>query len=353
MKDLISVIIPVYNAEKYLAKCIESILTQTYEKFELILVDDGAKDNSGKICDEYAAKDERIKVIHKKNGGVSSARNTGIESAKGEFIAFVDSDDWLEENSLEILHREITMENADLAAGAFVRIVRKGRQRHDFKTALYSGDQIAENIVQFIRLLGGTVWAKLFRRDIIINEGLLFNPEIPLGEDSVFLMTYVQFCKKIILKDELVYAYNCMVLNSAVCKFYQDYDKYTACVYTAAKGVVEKSNLDMNEKKRLFYGLANRFCCLVVNYYLTNCTQNEALKKKMREIVSSYEVSTEMECFTDSGTKLFSYDEFVLFAEKNIDAFFELYKRNLLKKSPLRYMKRRLRPALKKLGLIR
>ena len=97
MDDLISVIVPVYNVENYIAQCIESVIKQTYTKFEIILVNDGSKDNSGKICDEYALKDERIKVIHKENAGVSSARNVGIKQSKGQWITFIDSDDWVEE----------------------------------------------------------------------------------------------------------------------------------------------------------------------------------------------------------------------------------------------------------------
>ncbi|MBQ3194486.1 MAG: glycosyltransferase [Oscillospiraceae bacterium] len=95
-ETLISVIVPVYNVERYLARCVDSILAQTYENLQIILVDDGATDASGNICDEYAAKDSRITVIHKKNGGLSSARNAGIEAARGEYLAFVDSDDWIE-----------------------------------------------------------------------------------------------------------------------------------------------------------------------------------------------------------------------------------------------------------------
>ena len=98
---MISIIIPVYNVEKYLAKCIDSILNQAFTDWELILIDDGSVDQSGKICDEYACKDNRIKVTHKKNEGVSKARNTGITLAKGEYICFIDSDDWIDVNYLQ------------------------------------------------------------------------------------------------------------------------------------------------------------------------------------------------------------------------------------------------------------
>ena len=111
----ISVIVPVYNVEKYLRKCIESILNQTFREFELILVDDGSTDSSGKICDEYALKDSRIKVIHKENGGASSARNAGLDVAKGEYIGFVDSDDWIEMDMYGELYRLIKENNTDIS----------------------------------------------------------------------------------------------------------------------------------------------------------------------------------------------------------------------------------------------
>lgn len=101
MNPKISVIVPVYNTEKYLHRCIDSILAQTFTDFELLLIDDGSKDNSGTICDEYAAKDSRVRVFHKENGGVSSARNLGLDNAKGEWISFVDSDDYTDSYFLE------------------------------------------------------------------------------------------------------------------------------------------------------------------------------------------------------------------------------------------------------------
>lgn len=114
-KDLISVIVPVYNVEKYLEKCVQSIINQTYENLEIILVDDGATDNSGKICDEFAKKDSRIKVIHKENGGLSDARNFGLDIATGKYISFIDSDDFVNKRLFEILHKEIIKNDYDIA----------------------------------------------------------------------------------------------------------------------------------------------------------------------------------------------------------------------------------------------
>lgn len=126
---LLSVIVPVYNVEAYVGRCIESILNQTYKNLELILVDDGAKDSSGAICDSYAEKDSRIRVIHKGNGGLSSARNTGIEQAKGEYITFVDSDDWIEADAYENMLRTAQQFDVKLVCGGRYDVSSKTGQK--------------------------------------------------------------------------------------------------------------------------------------------------------------------------------------------------------------------------------
>ena len=120
MRDSISIIVKVYNEEKYLEKCIDSILNQSYQNLEIILIDDGSTDNSGSICDEYKKKDKRVQVIHQKNQGQSSARNAGLNIAKGSYIGFVDSDDWIEQNMYEKLYKNICLYNADIATCSYV-----------------------------------------------------------------------------------------------------------------------------------------------------------------------------------------------------------------------------------------
>ena len=114
-EELISVILPIYNVEKYLEKCLKSVINQTYKNLEIILVDDGSKDNSPQICDEYAVKDKRIVVIHKSNGGLSDARNAGIEIAKGKYIALIDSDDYVEKDYVQFLYQLIKENNAEMS----------------------------------------------------------------------------------------------------------------------------------------------------------------------------------------------------------------------------------------------
>ena len=117
--DIISIIVPVYNTEEYLDKCILSIMAQTYADFELLLIDDGSTDSSGSICDKYAAQDSRVRVFHKENGGVSRARNLGIDNSKGDYLLFLDSDDWLASDTFEILHRTLEREDADCVIFGF------------------------------------------------------------------------------------------------------------------------------------------------------------------------------------------------------------------------------------------
>ena len=115
MSELVSIIVPVYKVEQYLSRCVDSILQQSYSNLEIILVDDGSPDSCGMICDEYQKKDSRVQVIHKSNGGLSDARNYGIEAAQGKYLAFVDSDDWLDFDMIDILYRVLTSQGADIA----------------------------------------------------------------------------------------------------------------------------------------------------------------------------------------------------------------------------------------------
>ena len=124
-RPLLSVIVPVYKAEKYIHKCISSILNQTFKDLELILVDDGSPDNSGVICDEYATKDSRVKVFHQENGGVCVARNTGLDNATGEYVFFVDSDDYILTDTLETLYTDVLNHNADIAVGFILYFAKR------------------------------------------------------------------------------------------------------------------------------------------------------------------------------------------------------------------------------------
>ena len=174
--ELISVIVPVYNVEKYLSGCIESIVNQTYKNLEIILVDDGSPDRCGAICDEYAKKDERIKVIHKKNGGLSSARNAGIEISNGEYIAFVDSDDYIGRDMYEVLYNNIKKYNCDISICNFLCVDENGKNIDSMNETMPVGDGVVDSKSVLYYKFTETkywywvvAWNKLYKRNIFDN----------------------------------------------------------------------------------------------------------------------------------------------------------------------------------------
>lgn len=193
----ISVIVPVYNSEEYLAQCIDSILAQTYTDFELILVDDGSTDSSGKICDDYARGDNRVIVIHKENAGVSAARNDGIERAKGNYITFVDSDDYIDSNFLESSFIAIGEAASDLLiCGYMIEVFNCGklvktyiRSAGDCK---YTIKPLLEDMVTKLRNVHlGTPWGKLFKRNVVNRYKIRFRVDMDYGEDTYFVYQYL------------------------------------------------------------------------------------------------------------------------------------------------------------------
>lgn len=210
MNPKVSVIIPIYNAEKYLRRCIESVLKQDFEDFELLLVDDGSKDLSGHICDEYAKQDERIRVIHKENSGVSDSRNLAISLARGEYLQFMDSDDWITPDATGLLVRS-AMENAcDLVIADFYRVIgerlaHKGDIREE---GVMSREEFALQMMEKpADFYYGVLWNKLYRRDIIQNNGLSMDKDISWCEDFIFNMEYIRHVKKVYALRVPVYYY--------------------------------------------------------------------------------------------------------------------------------------------------
>ena len=208
-KPIVSIIVPVYKVEKYLPRCVGSILAQTYADFELILIDDGSPDKSGELCDKYALRDRRVKVIHKENGGVSSARNAGLDVAQGKYITFVDSDDWVAENYLQVLVSAMENNDVQLAVGSF--------QVRDFVCRTETMETKLLNICE----LGGKEkisfysngnfygpYIKLFFSTIIQEKKMRFKLNMHYGEDALFVREYLKYCQCVYTLKEVIYFYN-------------------------------------------------------------------------------------------------------------------------------------------------
>lgn len=227
---LISVIVPVYIAEKYISKCIESILNQTNSDLELILVDDGSPDNSGAICDEYATKDNRVKVFHQENGGVCAARNTGLEHATGEYVSFVDSDDYLESNALEILHNDIVAHNADVACAQMAGDDNQGKS--NLENGIYEvwqGTDAIKNSLLDNRFTYSSC-AKLLKRDLIGDTR--FEEGRKIHEDSFFIFSCFLKQPTVVVRNVGVYNY---VLNLDSASHAEFSEKFFDILYFANK----------------------------------------------------------------------------------------------------------------------
>lgn len=200
----ISIIVPVYKAENYLRRCVDSILNQTFTDFELILVDDGSPDRSGEICDEYEQKDSRIRVFHKDNGGVSSARNLGLDNVQGEYVTFVDADDWIDADNLFKCSSVITNNMLDLLQYSFKRIDNKGR--------IMQVKKISSDVLDLKHYLkkenfNMCVWGNFIKTSIIQLNNIRFEESIKLAEDQIFMIETMSMSRRLQSIDSVFYNY--------------------------------------------------------------------------------------------------------------------------------------------------
>ena len=210
MNPKVSIIVPIYNAEKTLKRCVNSILNQDYIDFELLLIDDGSKDSSGAICDEYAAKDARVRVIHKENSGVSASRNLALNEAKGEYLQFLDADDWITPNATRLLVESAVLNGCDMVISDFYRVIgerlsHKGSIDEDgVLTREEFANLMMENPADFYY---GVLWNKLYSRAIIEKYQLRMDPKISWCEDFMFNLEYIRHCENIFVLQVPIYYY--------------------------------------------------------------------------------------------------------------------------------------------------
>ncbi|MGN0334389.1 MAG: glycosyltransferase [Lachnospiraceae bacterium] len=210
MNPKVSLIVPVYNAEKYLNRCIDSVLKQDFTDYELILIDDGSSDASGAICDEYASKDGRIQVVHKENSGVSDSRNLAISLAKGEYLQFLDSDDWIIPEAVGLLVRAMEEHDCDMVIADFYRVVgeRLARKGDIQENILLSREEFAIQMMEKpADFYYGVLWNKLYRREMIEAHGLRMDKDISWCEDFIFNMEYIRHVRSVYALQVPIYYY--------------------------------------------------------------------------------------------------------------------------------------------------
>lgn len=209
MEKLVSIIIPVYNGEKTIRRCLESVINQTYKNIEIIVVNDGSTDKTLQICEEYASEDDRILIINKDNEGPSKARNLALDKATGSFVMFADCDDYVEENWCRELYDAITKNKATLALCTYYEISDKEKRRcRDAYSKLYSkfaySIEISHNPISYYH---GVLWNKIYRNTVIRRKGIRFEEDLHFGEDFAFNLKYLEKCGKIVSIDKPLYNY--------------------------------------------------------------------------------------------------------------------------------------------------
>ena len=276
MNKTVSVIIPVYNCQKYIRKCIESCLNQTYKNIEIIVVDDGSNDDTGTIIKDLASKYQSVKIIEQENAGVSNARNNGISASTGAYLLFLDADDFLEENSIEKL--VMTRDGEDLVIGSYRQIKLFG-----IKNDMIEENRIIDmtdntnDIYSIVSNIATAPWGKLYLSSIVSEYGIRFPIDIKFGEDEIFNIQYISHCKKIRFISDVIYNYNLQNNGAATRKFQNNIDKYFRRIIESfemayrANGNTDK----FFEKQKIMY--SDFFEKILRHYILSNNAPIEKL----------------------------------------------------------------------------
>lgn len=284
--DGISVIVPVYNAESYLSECIESILNQTYSSFELILINDGSKDSSGRICDEYANKDQRVRVFHKNNEGVSAARNMGIELARYKYLMFIDSDDYIASEMFHSLFIQAETTNADCIMTGIRFVFEKNGTQKEY--ALTNAEfSVPDEINKYYFMINSafgfhSVWSKLYVTRILHMKQVRFARNLSILEDGSFVSLYLQNCKKCVCMESIFYNYRQSEKDSLMKKYNENAIYALEYKHEVDQYVVEK--LDKNNKEKYYqdqFALLIAFC---VQIYTRSFLEN----KQKKEVLIRY-----------------------------------------------------------------
>ncbi len=270
--DLVSVIVPIYNVEFYLNRCIESITQQSYKNLEIILVDDGSPDRCSEICDKWAKKDGRIKVIHKVNGGLSDARNAGLKVSTGEYIAFVDSDDWVHKEYIMRMYKALKEYSADISACDILEVYKddKLEDARNFSVKCYSTEDALETLIKG-NTFRAVVWNKLYHKNVLKNESFELGK---YHEDEFFTYKILAKSKKCVFVDAKMYFYfqrEGSIMNTISSKHLDVLEAY-----------VERIEFLHNNYPRLFKIDKTNFCVSCIYYYQKSFNLPKSERKKCR-----------------------------------------------------------------------
>lgn len=300
-KDLISIIVPIYKVrEDFLRQCVGSIVSQTYNSLEIILVDDGSPDNCGFICDELAQKDSRIKVVHKENGGLSAARNTGVDNSTGRWIMFVDGDDWISPNMCESMYNVAVRDNVQLVMCGMVKEYGSTSEPYTYylKEKVYRGNDCKWLQEQLLNFNGNiaTAYCKLFLREFLINEGINHDPDLRQGAEGIeFNLRVFEKISSVsfINRSYYHYTYN---EDSISAKHDEKNHKYVLKCFEKIKTLIDTSS----NKKELMKWFNNRLLYVIITTAISgyfspsNDEPFKDKKRKFKEFLKNPNIQTAM-----------------------------------------------------------
>lgn len=293
----ISIIVPVYNVEKYLSRCIESILNQSITDLEIILVNDGSKDSSGKICDQYAERDSRIKVIHKINEGPSVARNIGIECSSGSYIGFVDSDDYIAEDMYEVLLNNIEKENADISMCDLIHCYEGEVISTECEKEYCVWDsKEAIKVVMEAKKTSVTPVNKLYKRELF--EQIRYPKDISSGEDGFVIIDLLLISKKVVFTSEKKYYY-IHRKNSITTSEFNEKDLDVIKVYQKNYQVITERYPELEETAKMRCMWADFY--VLDKWMISNKYDNyDVIKKIIKELRKNYVFILKNKCFNNT-----------------------------------------------------
>ena len=285
LHGLISVIIPVYNIEKYIARCIESVIAQTYHNLEILLIDDGSTDSSGRICDEYSAKDSRIRVIHQENKGLAEVRNVGLREAKGEWIQFVDGDDWIDPETLQSCYSYAQEYNADIVCFRYVHEYEDGRQDYENNKPsppVLIGTSDALSAVMLPQYVDVSSCNKLIKSDLF--SGITY-PSGKTGEDGYTTHKFIAKANRILVISSVFYHYfkrNGSISRSAMSDSISNTAAYAQeyCDFATKSGLIKTRA----QKDNFLCGCWFRKICYANGTIVYDCQDSEYIAKLRKEI---------------------------------------------------------------------
>lgn len=300
MSKMVSVIVPVYNVEEYLCQCVDSILGQTYRSLEVVLVDDGSPDNSPKICDGYARKDSRVKVIHRKNGGLSDARNAGLEAATGEYVLFVDSDDYWRDS--DVLERLVEMFECDGESLDFINFNCQYFYQRDnlmkpwaaYPDMVVKGENKKEIIIQLIQhgMFPMSACMKLIRRDFLVNNRISFIRG-SVSEDIPWFLELLQKSRKFKFVNEYAYVYRKQVAGTISSSFSKKKYNDLFEILKQETTKIQKTCQDKELRNALLSFMAYEYCILLgmVNNFPSSGRRKEIVRLQQYDWLLKYRLN--------------------------------------------------------------